>query len=312
VVPSKPLATEFVATLPMMKDTTLNGAASSSLSLGKDERSRRLGVVAAAVTVAVVAFMLVWFLARGRHGEDFDVVVTEPKGPPESSATSPPPRPATGAEASPSPAAVPSGHAQGSAEVTSGRGGGPVAPSDPGPQRPAPPANQREPESPTSPEVSPVPAPAEPPPGPSALAAQTPGEAGGRTDVAGRDAPRSETAKGLPGRTSSSRSRAGAAHHVPTGPVEGAASPAARSPGTDTSPGKGPAPGEAVAPGPGSAAVAVPLDAECSSAAFAGVFGSKAPSKKAVLDARSRLAQCKPSMDPGLYADIYRRLIELY
>jgi serine/threonine-protein kinase len=321
--PSKPLATEFVATLPVVRDTTLNGAASSRLSLGKDERSRRLGIVTAAVTVAVAAFVLVWFLARGNHGEGSSAgavaaLATEPKAP-VSSAASPPlpaptaPRPATGAESA-SPAAVE--RAQGSAAVPSGTvGSGTEAPLDPGPQTPAAPAAPADPHetaSAISPETSSDTVSAEPPPEQPASAAKRPSEAGGQPDVARHDARRSETAKALPERPGLPRSRVGRAPHASTSLIEGPTRTPVPRPDTGTTSGKGPSPGDAVAPGPGSAAAAAPLDADCSPAGFAGVLDAKAPSKKAVRDARARLARCKPSMDPGVYDDIYRRLIELY
>jgi serine/threonine-protein kinase len=321
-VPGKPLATEFVATLPVMRDTTLNGAASSHLSLRKDERSRRLGMATVAATVAVAAFVLVWFLVRSNHGEESgsgaDVALaTASKVVPASAAMSPPvpaptaPRPATAAEGAlsrPAPEAI--DRARGSAAVPSGRGGdGSVTPAEPGPQIPVPPS-PRAPVGSISTETSPEPAPVEPPPGQPADAAKPPNEAGGQTDAARHDAHRPEVAKGLPGRSSPSRSRAGAAPRAPTSPAESAARTAGPNPGSDTSAGQGATPGDAVAPGP--AAAAAPLEAECSPATFAGVLDAKAPSKKALNDARSRLARCKPSMDPGVYDDLYRRLIGRY
>ncbi|HEX8108417.1 MAG TPA: protein kinase [Kofleriaceae bacterium] len=319
VAPSKPLATELVATLPVVRDTTLNGAASSSLSLGKDERSRRLGIVTAALTMAVAAFALVWFLAHGRRGDGSGagagVALAEPKGSPDSSAASPPvpapaaPRPATAAEgASPPPAPAAIERAQGSAAGSSGPvGGGTVTPQDPGPKSPVAPVDQHEPESAMAPETSPDPVPAEPPPGPSAASAKPPSDAGGQSGGGRHDARRSETAKPSSGRPSAPRSSVEGPRHAPARPLESPGEPTTPDRGTDPSSGNGPTPVAPVAPGPGA-----PPDAECSRAAFAGALDARAPSKKAVNDARSRLARCKPSMDPDLYADIYHRLIERY
>lgn len=114
-------------------------------------------------------------------------------------------------------------------------------------------------------------------------------------------------AKGLTVRSNSPRSRAGAAPRTVPNPAESVGRTVGTNLGSDTSAGQGTTP---VAPGPGLAEPAAPLE-ECSPASFSGVLDAKAPSKKAIKDARSRLARCKPSMDPGVYDDLYRRFIEL-
>ena len=108
--PSKPLATEFVATLPVMKDTTLNGAASSRVSVDKGDRSRRLHIVSVAVTVAIAAFVLVWFFARGSHDAESGATIaaalpTGSRAPSEVAAPAPHPPPAVPAPAAPALAA---------------------------------------------------------------------------------------------------------------------------------------------------------------------------------------------------------------
>jgi hypothetical protein len=76
----------------------------------------------------------------------------------------------------------------------------------------------------------------------------------------------------------------------------GAASPAGIAQGTTTGPN----------------ATHDPPDTGCTRVAFESVLGAKAPNRKAVNDARSRLMKCRSSMDPDVYDDIYHRLIERY
>lgn len=291
--PSKPLATEFVATIPMVKDTTLNGAASSSLSLGKDERGRRLSIVTAAVTVAIAAFVIVWVFARGGHGVDAEPNVAaalpvEPK--PSVEGVSPPaapqpaaPAPAAPASASPSggaatptPAAHPIDRAQGSgaADPAAGSTGGAASQSSSAPPA-APPSHDAKPREPGGV----PPAPDEVPSGPARPHDATAGK---------------EETPAVPPQ-SDGRERDGSGANDAPRPAK-----PRRKPDKGTTPSETPSP----------PAEANPPDTGCTRAAFDSVLDAKAPSPKAVKDAKSRLVGCRSSMDPGVYEDLYRRLIE--
>jgi serine/threonine-protein kinase len=329
--PSKPLATEFVATIPVVRDTTLNGAASSSLSLGKDERSRRLGIVTAAVTVAVAALMLAWFLAHGRHGEESAsgagvALSTGSSGStgssaaalPVSAATAPRLAERTDGASHPLVAAVIERAPRSAGVPPGGVSGGTVVPPDPGPQRSAPPgpAEQRESENAADPERSADPVPAGARAGQPEAAAMTTSNPDGESDAARQDMRRShDPVKASSGRSTTPRSRVGDAtgrqHAAASLDVGGSRMVGPKS-GADANPSKVRSPGGAVEPGSESATAAAPLGAECSSAAFAGVLDTKAPSSRAVKDAGARLGKCRRAMDPAVYEDIHRRLIELY
>jgi hypothetical protein len=304
VRPSKPLATEFVATLPVVRDTTLNGAASSSEVSRKPDSRSRFAIVAGAATFAVVFLAVVILfrahgngeiatnsaaaaLAAGQKGRENPPVQATPAPP----ASTPPPvaagavaRPAAGSPDpvtdTPRPADV---HRDGSS--VAGAAPSAVAPTaspetaaaareapPPEPRKPpaAKPAGHRKPRDGTRP--APVPA---DPPDPYAFPKWNktlqPVGAGTQPDSASPSvaAPPNEP----PG---------GAAVAKPSHP-----------PGP-------PAPGAAPAP----------LEPECTRTSFAAVLDAKTPSPAAVKNALTLLGRCKPRMDPVLHDDIHRQLID--
>jgi serine/threonine-protein kinase len=354
--PSKPLATEFVATIPVVRDTTLNGAASSQVTIRKEEPpSRRLAIIAAAVTVAIAAFAIVWVFGRGGHVVDAasnataarviepsssseidpahgspTAVIPAPAAPSPATPV-PKPAPASVPATPPAPAAPPTDQAHGAVAGPPGEAtgdaasqsapvlraapraqdakldgasgdarGGPVRPVDVTADKaetttePAPPATKRDPPS----------------------AHEVPRAAGVKTK------PRST---GKPTASSESRSPDEFPKWTESlNPGNPASSPGPVKP-QEPMAGAGTAPGEAVKPSEAGSSAGTapgrtmssnpthdPPDAGCTPAGFESVLGSKAPNRKAVNDARSRLTKCRPSMDPDVYDDIYHRLIKRY
>jgi hypothetical protein len=365
VAPSKPLATEFVATIPVVKDTTLNGAASSSVSFGKDERSRRLGIVSAAVTVAVAAFALVWFFTRGGHDVESGsplaaALPTESRASSEVAAPPGAAAPATPVPSAPTPRTAPPSlgvapaipppppidHVQGSTAASSGGSTGEatgqpnsVAPIAPPPREVMPSVPEGAPRAPSAGDMA-VPG-SLPKPRETVEGAEARGDAATPGDATVHDASKARPVqRPAPGkRPAVPRPRPGDKPTKPGEPAspdefprwtdtlkpDHAAPPpgpattgdpkaASSNPGADAprmgdatpSAGQGPSGSKSPAVAPSSP------DTGCTRAAFDSVLDAKAPSKKAVKDASNRLGRCKASMDPGLYEDIHRRLIELY
>lgn len=311
--PIKPLATEFVATLPVVRDTTLNGAASSSLSHEKDARSRRLGIITAAVTVAIGAFVVVWAVTRGGHAMDAApsvaaALATEPGRPaaavpvpaaPGPAAPTPSTAPAPAPAAPPTPEAPPIDQAQGASTSPAAGAIGDAASQRGSAPRPAPQPHDAKPDEPSG-DASGHPA--------TSIETKTDG-----VETTAQAVPQSDVTKRDPSRP----------HDVVrAGPTKRPVAPKKRpeiTSGAGTAATEASKPGDALPPAgatPGAGkspdATPDPPDTGCAPAAFESVLDAKAPSKKVVQEARSRLARCRPSMDPGVYDDIHRRLIGRY
>jgi serine/threonine-protein kinase len=325
VAPPTPVPTEFVPTLPMMRDTTLNGAASSSEISSPIVRRSRFTILAGAVTFLVV--FLVIILLRTRDPGDasnstaaaatasLPAESTSAEGPPAASQLPPPPPP-------PAPAAAPSAADVGvdagatPIDVTETRGGpGPPTGAN-GASPPAPPvqATQGDNAKPSQPAASP------------AVSAQPDGAAASGPAVPARkevatlgDPPEAAARSGpSPKPFAAGKSKRPAAATKPSVPdsrraIEPDASNTPHVGASPTTPGA-PRPVTPSVP-PGTTAPNVPsapsADA-CTRDSFAAVLDAKAPSQAAVRAALARLKICKPVMESWLYDDIRRRLIQLY
>jgi eukaryotic-like serine/threonine-protein kinase len=263
---------DSVATLPMVRDTTLNAAASSSVKPRNETSGPRRGIIAAVATVAV-ALLVVIILLFTRGAQDVEpspnaapaALATEQRGPERATL---PAAPAPGDRAPSSAAVSPTavsptvpGPTAVSPTAVSPTASSPAAPSPTAPSSTAPSAG-----APVSSE-SRQPSPPEPHRWISEEGTVTPSDPGGRTNDSPSppDKPRTHT------------------HRSATTKLADGAKP------TETA-----ATDPAVA---------------CTVAAFATVLDAKSPGSAAIDDAWTRLNKCKPTMKPELYSDIQRRLI---
>jgi len=267
---------DSVATLPMVRDTTLNAAASSSVEPRKETSGPRRGIIAVVTTVAVALLVVFILFARGaREVEPSSsavpaALVTEQKGP-ESAVLPAAPAPDDRAPSSPA-----------------------VSPTVPSPTVPSPTVPNPTVPNPTVPSPT-APSPTAPSPtAPSSTAPPT----GSPSSSESRQPSPPEPHRWISEEgTVTSSDPAGRTNDAPSPPDK----PRAHTHRSATArPADGAKPTETAATDP---AVA------CTLAAFATVLDAKSPGSAAIDDAWTRLNKCKPTMKPELYSDIQRRLI---
>ncbi|TMQ20209.1 MAG: hypothetical protein E6J90_16715 [Deltaproteobacteria bacterium] len=345
----KPLPTEQVATLPLVKErTTLNGAASSREVPRIKDSSWSLVLLAAGATFVIAVLVIILFLTRSSHDGEIasnptraplptdqggSATVVRPASP---VTTTTPPGPA-------GPAPVPSTNARPDQQLPVGAAqtGGPGAATEPPSSATQPataPLEVRKPAEPTGP------APVKPsgdettpsvPDRPSAPSAATsddvarPRETAAppvaqkahppKPSAAARAKPASGRAEAS-NQTDASES-IGLEKRTKTPKPAGAAGTDEPTPSIAAKPSAAPnagdvaatdaarVPADATSRGSESASAGAEPPAPCTRAAFTAVLAAKVTSKKELENAWARLNECKPKMSPELYRDIQRGLI---